>query len=775
VTPSLDSFFQISNRKLQTKQSQSRSRKEMQIKQESTSNELLALDVEHNDNDKDSTNENGHILSEEGDAVRNSVGKVVESTHAQEMNVVQTNGTTTNYDTNKGAAESLDLLPPPEQSGVTVTTTTVTNHSNLVSSASSAHPSMLLNQIGSLVQDHVQQQLDDMKRAHLKEIEAIRSLHNAKIVEMEGTTANLNNQVKALQQKQADKIPTLEKVRIDLTIQIKSLQRQSASLQSALGKVRSSHRMEKQKNSRFKELGVEINEIGHVIFKPPGFGGGGGGLRLDSQSQRSDVDLRWEGSLATSGNRNPAVEGGNSEGRDESPGNSDAERSQESDVTKVAQDDGDNLVNDSGSINAVAKHRKDNIGALAVGTAHSVEASHCQTSKGDSERMQKKIVPTEPQTTQSPVLSTSNSSPTVSKELQQRSSIRDMDITVSLPPKRLNFQSAIANASPRIKQEHSSPLSADALQFSIEVDCDDDSSDDETRMNSSQNSVDQEHGNDASPLVPTKLRKVTPAASGRDDHVLKQNKPLNGRNKIPIRDVSNQTIKMKEEKLSPAKRRSPTAWLGTEEEAMNRSNKTKRRCKPSSSIVGVTATSLTNTRSTSSNRAFSRGSPRPFDSTVQPSTTRARTNNPKNQNTSANEYNYKYKEVVRGKKEREKLHGNDCECCKGFYDALLSGKGAQVFDRDKMVQENSRHRSRHVEVENTPKDFWEMSFMDSIEERKTAALEQEQKEVQDDEMEKEWMSTGKEDGEEENGGDSQSQTQSPRLSQASVVEQSIVY
>jgi hypothetical protein len=160
---------------------------------------------------------------------------------------------------------------------------------------------------------------------------------------------------------------------------------------------------------------------------------------------------------------------------------------------------------------------------------------------------------------------------------------------------------------------------------------------------------------------------------------------------------------------------------------------------------------------------------------VQPSTTRARTNNPKNQNTSANEYNYKYKEVVRGKKEREKLHGNDCECCKGFYDALLSGKGAQVFDRDKMVQENSRHRSRHVEVENTPKDFWEMSFMDSIEERKTAALEQEQKEVQDDEMEKEWMSTGKEDGEEENGGDSQSQTQSPRLSQASVVEQSIVY
>jgi hypothetical protein len=79
---------------------------------------------------------------------------------------------------------------------------------------------------------------------------------------------------------------------------------------------------------------------------------------------------------------------------------------------------------------------------------------------------------------------------------------------------------------------------------------------------------------------------------------------------------------------------------------------------------------------------------------------------------------HKYQEVIRGKKQREKLHGHDCECCKGFYDALLSGKGGQVFNREELIQQNSRHRSRYAQVESTPKDFWEMSFTDSIAERK---------------------------------------------------------
>jgi len=88
--------------------------------------------------------------------------------------------------------------------------------------------------------------------------------------------------------------------------------------------------------------------------------------------------------------------------------------------------------------------------------------------------------------------------------------------------------------------------------------------------------------------------------------------------------------------------------------------------------------------------------------------------------------NFKYKEVIRGKKQREQLHGHDCECCKGFYDALLSGKGGEVFKRDELIQQNSRHRSRYVQVDSTPKDFWEMSFPDSVEERKMASKRREE-------------------------------------------------
>lgn len=104
-----------------------------------------------------------------------------------------------------------------------------------------------------------------------------------------------------------------------------------------------------------------------------------------------------------------------------------------------------------------------------------------------------------------------------------------------------------------------------------------------------------------------------------------------------------------------------------------------------------------------------------------------------------NQNSYKYQEVIRGKKQREKLHGHDCECCKGFYDALLSGKGAQVFNREELIQQNSRHRSRYAQVDSTPNDFWEMSFADSIAERKgkRSASSSLESDIDDDEEEEE--------------------------------------
>lgn len=79
-------------------------------------------------------------------------------------------------------------------------------------------------------------------------------------------------------------------------------------------------------------------------------------------------------------------------------------------------------------------------------------------------------------------------------------------------------------------------------------------------------------------------------------------------------------------------------------------------------------------------------------------------------------YNYKYQEVVRGRKERQALPGHDCEECRGFLDAVCNAPGGEVFDKGQLVRECSRHRARHTPPE-TPDGFWELSFADERAER----------------------------------------------------------
>ena len=84
--------------------------------------------------------------------------------------------------------------------------------------------------------------------------------------------------------------------------------------------------------------------------------------------------------------------------------------------------------------------------------------------------------------------------------------------------------------------------------------------------------------------------------------------------------------------------------------------------------------------------------------------------------TSTNEPNYKYHEVVRKKKERRALQGHDCPSCRSFLDAVCKdwdGKDNGMFNRSELVQECSRHRSKH-EPNQTPPGFWELSFADSV-------------------------------------------------------------
>ena len=74
---------------------------------------------------------------------------------------------------------------------------------------------------------------------------------------------------------------------------------------------------------------------------------------------------------------------------------------------------------------------------------------------------------------------------------------------------------------------------------------------------------------------------------------------------------------------------------------------------------------------------------------------------------------YKYHEVVRNKDKRRAMKGHECEQCGPFVDAVLKGDPeGKHFNRQQMVCECSRHRSKHT-PESTPVGFWDLDFADS--------------------------------------------------------------
>eukprot|EP00986_Skeletonema_menzelii_P007868 scaffold3131_cov187-Skeletonema_menzelii.AAC.3 len=71
---------------------------------------------------------------------------------------------------------------------------------------------------------------------------------------------------------------------------------------------------------------------------------------------------------------------------------------------------------------------------------------------------------------------------------------------------------------------------------------------------------------------------------------------------------------------------------------------------------------------------------------------------------------FAYQEVVRKRDERMALPAHDCEECRRFLDALEAAGGH--IDRDEIINQCSRHRSRHKPA-STPPHYWTMTFADS--------------------------------------------------------------
>uniref|UniRef100_A0A7S2WI60 DNA endonuclease activator Ctp1 C-terminal domain-containing protein n=1 Tax=Rhizochromulina marina TaxID=1034831 RepID=A0A7S2WI60_9STRA len=81
------------------------------------------------------------------------------------------------------------------------------------------------------------------------------------------------------------------------------------------------------------------------------------------------------------------------------------------------------------------------------------------------------------------------------------------------------------------------------------------------------------------------------------------------------------------------------------------------------------------------------------------------------------ERSFAFREVVRKKKERARLPGQVCEKCRSYYEMLINQGIISTEEAMRVISNCSRHKDNYP-LDLTPEGFWELSFADSIEERK---------------------------------------------------------
>lgn len=87
---------------------------------------------------------------------------------------------------------------------------------------------------------------------------------------------------------------------------------------------------------------------------------------------------------------------------------------------------------------------------------------------------------------------------------------------------------------------------------------------------------------------------------------------------------------------------------------------------------------------------------------------RAASSSKRGQDPPPHAFDFPHKQVIRKKAERAALPGYDCLECEQYYHAI-----GNVIPKNVQIQKCSRHRSAYVPYE-TPDDFWNLSFPDSI-------------------------------------------------------------
>jgi len=65
---------------------------------------------------------------------------------------------------------------------------------------------------------------------------------------------------------------------------------------------------------------------------------------------------------------------------------------------------------------------------------------------------------------------------------------------------------------------------------------------------------------------------------------------------------------------------------------------------------------------------------------------------------------------------REAMPGHTCERCDKFVDGLIKSGALDAKNRDDFLGDCSRHKDMNP-TQDTPENFWDLSFADSIEGR----------------------------------------------------------
>ncbi|GFH45466.1 predicted protein [Chaetoceros tenuissimus] len=515
-------------------------------------------------------------------------------------------------------------------------------------------------QLDALISSHVKSRIKEIENKHQQEIENMKNAHETETRKLLKEKHERNNATNAEIENLVKRVHELEENNADLSQQltsshnqIKSLQRQTGSLQAALQKCKSDNKDLKRKQTTVEKLGIGFGPNGELMFS-------------------NIFATLLEKTSSPSESQNSSILESQKESQHFSLKCPEA-------LLNLGHDD---LLQKNGSDGA-SKEEDCNENQ----SCNMFEGS--DTGKDCSDDSDLAVT--------SPIINLPQKTPSNS-----RSSKNDVDKSFSLSPKQLKFK--------RSEKAQLRNSSSSLATFSLDdklVESSQETDDESTVLPNASSRRESKHESSPKQLH---TRKVTPATNGGkkwqpEDEAIKQGHKIRDDVSYEQDITSKLTPTLQSKPFKSKKRPSPT-------EECTKKSKTKF----STSLISISNLDesqmyqvnkqVGNENKNSSNTEQLCLGKNTKDARKEASRTPTR-----------KDEEFRFQEVIRGKKARAEMHGADCPCCGDFYKAVGEGKGKEVFDIEEMKQVFSRHRSKYQNEQATPDGYWDMSFADSVKAR----------------------------------------------------------